>query len=58
MTFGDVLEGLEISEASTILVNGKTPLEKWLPYSFGKRQSCFHPQGWGSGRARFRPHDV
>jgi hypothetical protein len=45
MTFGDVLEGLEISEVSTILVNGKTPLEKWLPYSLASGNHAFIPKG-------------
>jgi hypothetical protein len=44
MTFGDVLEGLEISEVSTILVNGKTPLEKWLSYSLASGNHAFIPK--------------
>ena len=32
MTFGETLEGLEVSEVGAILVNGETPLERWLPY--------------------------
>ncbi len=45
MTFGDVLEGLEVSEASKILVNGKTPLEKWLPYALASGKRAFIPKG-------------
>jgi hypothetical protein len=44
MTFGEFLEGLEMSEASTILVNGKTPLEKWLPYSLASGTHAFIPK--------------
>jgi hypothetical protein len=44
MTFGDVLEGLEVSEVSTILVNGKTPLEKWLPYSLTSSNRAYIPK--------------
>ncbi len=45
MTFGEVLEGLEVSDVSTILVNGKTPLEKWLPYSLASGNHAFIPKG-------------
>jgi hypothetical protein len=45
MTFGEVLEGLEVSEVSTILVNGRTPLEKWLPYSLASGNHAFIPKG-------------
>jgi hypothetical protein len=45
MTFGEVLEGLEVSEASTILVNGKTPLEKWLPYPLASGNHAIIPKG-------------
>lgn len=46
MTFGEALEGLEVWEASTILVNGKTPLEKWLPYSLASDNHAIIPKGW------------
>jgi len=45
MTFGEVLERLEVLEVSTILVNGKTPLEKWLPYSLASGTHVFIPKG-------------
>ena len=45
MTFGEVLEGVELSEASKILVNGKTPLEKWLPYALASGKRAFIPKG-------------
>jgi hypothetical protein len=44
MTFGDSLEGVEVLEVSTILVNGKTPLEKWLPYSLASGTHAFIPK--------------
>ena len=45
MTFGEVLGGLEVGEASAVLVNSETPLEKWLPYPMVSASHAIIPKG-------------
>jgi hypothetical protein len=45
MTFGEILEGLEVREVASILVDGETPLEKWLPYPSASGDHAVIPKG-------------
>jgi hypothetical protein len=44
MTFGDRLDELEFLDVESVLVNGETPLDRWLPYSSASGDRVFVPK--------------